>query len=227
MSSSVSGTTGHGPGASEASTRVLVVDDHEVLAESLSLVLDAEPDLSPVGIAPTLARARELLPALTPDVLLLDVRLPDGDGIDFIGEVHGLSPSTRVVVLTASTADHVLVAAIEAGASGYLSKSGSVADVVTAVRAAAADEAVISPEMLIQLPHMRRRQEVAVDGAHRARARGARAGRRGTAERAIATRLHVSVHTVRNHIANLSAKLGAHSKLEALSIAVRSGLVDR
>ena len=208
-------------------TRVLVVDDHEVLAESLSLVLDAEPDLSPVGIAPTLGRARELLPALTPDVLLLDVRLPDGDGIDFIGEVHGLSPVTRTVVLTASTADHVLVAAIEAGALGYLSKSGSVADVVTAVRAAAADEAVISPEMLIRLlPHMRRRQESQSTELTEREREVLELVAEGLQNSAIAERLHVSVHTVRNHIANLSAKLGAHSKLEALSIAVRSGLVE-
>ncbi len=99
-------------------TRVLVVDDHEVLASSLSHVLDAEADLTSVGVAGSLAQARDLIRTTAPDVLLLDHRLPDGDGVGAIGELRALRPSMRVVVLTASAADHVLITAIEAGASG-------------------------------------------------------------------------------------------------------------
>ena len=208
------------------SVRVLIVDDHEVVATSLAHVLDAEPDIVTVGVAGSLARAKDLVTSTAPDVLLLDHRLPDGDGVQSVGMLRGLRPSVAVVILTASAADHVMVQAIEAGVSGFLSKTRSLGEVTSAVRAAAAGEAVISPEMLARLlPRL---------GSN------GRAGRttltdrerevlgllaEGLTNAAIAERLTVSVHTVRNHVANLSAKLGARSKLEALSIAVREGLL--
>jgi two-component system response regulator DevR len=206
--------------------RVLVVDDHEVLASSLAHVLDAEPDMTCVGVAGSLQRARSLLSTASPDVVLLDHRLPDGDGVGAIPELRSIRPSVRIVVLTASAADHVLVAAIEAGASGFLSKTRSLGEVTAAVRAAATGEAVISPEMLARLlPRLGRRDgSQHQDLTEREReVLGLLA--QGLTNAAIAERLVVSVHTVRNHIANLSAKLGAHSKLEALSIAVREGLL--
>ena len=177
--------------------RVLIVDDHEMLGDSLARVLDEEPDMVSVGLAQSLAQARSRVATRAPDVLLLDRRLPDGDGVAAITELRELRPTMSVVVLTASAGDDVLVRAIEAGAAGFVSKTRGLSEVTSAVRAAAAGEAVISPEMLS----------------------------RGLSNAAIAAELHVSVHTVRNHIANLSGKLGAHSKLEALSIAVRRGLV--
>ena len=208
------------------STTVLVVDDHNVLAESLTVALSAEPGLTVVGRAGTLAEARRLVSSTRPDVLLLDVRLPDGDGVAAIPELLAAHPGAKVVVLTASTADHVLISAIEAGACGYLSKTDGLASVVVAVKAAANDEAVISPEMLARLLPRMRRTGGAGSTTLTDRERDVLelvAG--GLQNAAIADQLHVSVHTVRNHIANLSAKLGAHSKLEALSIAIRSGLI--
>jgi DNA-binding NarL/FixJ family response regulator len=130
------------------------------------------------------------------------------------------------VILTASAAEHVLVAAIDAGAAGFVSKTRGLAEVTAAVRAAAAGEAVISPELLARLlPRLQRGQHSAgTDLTEREReVLGLLA--EGLSNAAIADKLTVSVHTVRNHIANLSAKLGAHSKLEALSIAVRDGLL--
>jgi len=205
---------------------VLVVDDHEVLASSLARVLDEEPDLVSVGVAGTLERARAMIATTAPDVVLLDHRLPDGDGVAAISELRALRPSTKVVVLTASAADHVLVAAIEAGASGFVSKTRSLGEVTSAVRAAATGEAVISPELLARLlprlsPSGRPRHQELTEREREVLGLVAD----GLSNAAIAERLVVSVHTVRNHVANLSAKLGAHSKLEALSIAVREGLL--
>jgi DNA-binding NarL/FixJ family response regulator len=162
----------------------------------------------------------------TPDVLLLDRRLPDGDGVSAIPELRAIRPSMDVVVLTAADNDHVLVQAIEAGAAGFVSKTRGLGEVTAAVRAAAAGEAVISPEMLSRLlpkltraagpePELTRREQEVLDMLGQ-----------GLSNAAIAERLTVSVHTVRNHIANLSAKLGAHSKLEVLSIAIRRGLLS-
>ena len=204
---------------------MLVVDDHEVLSGSLALVVDAEADMESVGVARDLAEARRRVAERQPDVILLDRRLPDGDGIEAIAELRALSPDTKVVVLTASDTDQVLVQAIEAGASGFLSKSRGLGEVIGAVRAAAAGEAVISGEMLSRLlPKLTRSGGPTVELTPREQD-VLELLAEGKSNAAIAQSLFVSVHTVRNHVANLSAKLGAHSKLEALSIAVRRGLL--
>jgi DNA-binding NarL/FixJ family response regulator len=210
----------------DAPVRVLIVDDHEVLAASLAHVLDAEPDLMSVGIAGTLERARALVGSTAPDVILLDHRLPDGEGVSAIAQFRALRPSVQIVVLTASASDHVLVAAIEAGASGFVSKSRSLAELTSAVRAAATGEAVISPELLVRLlPRLNRAGATQHNDLTEREREVLGLVADGMSNAAIAERLTVSVHTVRNHVANLSAKLGAHSKLEALSIAVRDGLL--
>jgi DNA-binding NarL/FixJ family response regulator len=206
--------------------RILIVDDHDVFASSLAQVLALEPDLVILGPARTIAEARAMIPTTLPDVVLMDHRLPDGDGVAAIAELHLLRLSAKYVVLTASTADHVLVSAIEAGAAGFLSKSRSLAEVRSAVRAAHSGEAVISPELLARLlPRLNRHREPGtVELTDREReVLALLAG--GLTNSQIAARLVVSVHTVRNHVAHLSAKLGAHSKLEALSIAIRKGLL--
>ena len=208
-----------------APIRVLIADDHDVLATSLATVLGQEDDIVSVGVAGTLAQARTMVVSTAPDVLLLDHRMPDGDGVAAIPELLRLRPALRIAVLTASPGDHLLVQAIEAGACGFVSKTRSLAEVAATVRAAASGESVISPELLARLlPRLQggggpqrqlteREREVLDLVAE------------GLSNAAIAERLVVSVHTVRNHIANLSAKLGAHSKLEALAIAVRQGLL--
>jgi DNA-binding NarL/FixJ family response regulator len=206
--------------------RVLIVDDHEVLASSLAMVLDAEEDITAVGVATTLEQAQGLMTTVQPDVLLLDHRMPDGDGVAAIPKLLSERSSVGVVVLTASSADHVLLAAIEAGASGFLSKTRSLDEVTAAVRAAAAGESVISPELLARLlPRFGRGGPHAVDELTEREREVLGLVAEGLSNAAIAERLVVSVHTVRNHIASLSGKLGAHSKLEALSIAVRRGLL--
>ncbi len=141
-------------------------------------------------------------------------------------DFRAVHPSIGVVVLTASAADHVLLAAIDAGASGFLSKTRSLAEVTAAVRAAAAGESVISPELLARLlPRFGRVKVRSADELTDREREVLALVAEGLSNAAIAERLVVSVHTVRNHIASLSAKLGAHSKLEALSIAVRQGLL--
>ena len=207
-------------------TRVVVLDDHDVLASGLAHVMASESDLDCVGVANTLADGRRLVAEHHPDVLLLDQGLPDGDGVSAIPELLADQPQLRVVVLTANATDAILVRAIENGAAGFVAKNRSLNEVLSAVRAAASGEAVISSELLTRLlPRLTgegvsrhedltdREREVLVLLAD------------GLTNVAIAERLVVSVHTVRNHVANLSSKLGAHSKLEALSIAVREGLL--
>jgi DNA-binding NarL/FixJ family response regulator len=207
--------------------RVLVVDDHQMFAASLAHALGSEPDLLVVGQATSIATTKDLMASSAPDVVLLDHRLPDGDGVGAITDLHRIRPSAQVVVLTATTSDRVLVAAMEAGAAGFIAKTQRLDDVIAGVRAAAQGESVVSAKLLTRLlPRLQRRGG----------ARGAELTEReqeildllarGLSNADIAQQLTISVHTVRNHVANLSAKLGAHSKLEVLAIAVREGLVE-
>ena len=211
----------------EGTIRVLVVDDHQVLADSLVRVLAAEPDIEPVGVAPTLARAMAMVAEHHPDIVLLDHSLPDGEGAAAVRPLLDAQPGLYVVMLTASTSDRVLGAAMEAGAAGFISKSSGLDELVGAVRSAARGDAVVSPQLLGRLLTRMRRdaQGVGHDLTEREREiLGLLA--KGLTNVAISEQLFLSVHTVRNHIANLSAKLGAHSKLETLAIAVREGLVE-
>ncbi len=211
-----------------AVTSVAIIDDHDVLAESLTMVLGAQADLQVVGCAATLAQARTLMAEQRPDVVLLDVALPDGDGIVELPGLLALHPGARVVVLTGSPTDDVLLAAVRAGAAGFLSKAGGVRHVVAAVRSAAADEVVLSPEVLGRLlPLMRGEGAAAGPELSERELEVLGLVAQGLTNVAIAEQLTLSHHTVRNHVASLSRKLGAHSKLEALSIGLRRGLVSR
>jgi DNA-binding NarL/FixJ family response regulator len=218
--------TGPATDAAARPIRVLLVDDHQIFGSSLAFVLDNEPDLRTVGVAGTVADAVSMTASNRPDVVLLDQRLPDGTGVEAIGPLLEANPDVQIVMLTASTSDQVLVSAMEAGASGFIDKSRSLGEVTAAVRSAAAGESLITPRLLARLLPRLRRTEGAGHSDLTERERevlGLLAEGMSNAE--IAARLVVSVHTVRNHVANLSAKLGAHSKLEALAIAVRRGLV--
>ena len=219
-----------GSGSSPQATpeiRVLIVDDHQLFASSLAATLGAESDIVIVGVANDIAGAEGSLASAKPDVVLLDHRLPDGDGVAAVGRLSQRYQPAQFVILTASTAEHVLIAAIEAGVAGFVSKTRSLADLTAAVRAAAAGEAVISPELLARLlPRLRRGGTGTTTKLTQREVEVLQLVARGMSNAAIAAELVVSVHTVRNHVANLSAKLAAHSKLEAVSIGLREGIIS-
>lgn len=218
-------------GAASAGTvkrpvRVLIVDDHEMFSGSVRLALSQEQGLEVVGTAGNLAAARAAVAALRPDVVLLDHRLPDGRGVDAISELKKLNPQSNVVVLTAAADDSVLVAATEAGCAGLLLKTSPLEELVSAVRVAASGEMLVSPALLGRLLGRLHRERDAAESTLTAREREIlEFVALGMTNSAIADRLTISVNTVRNHVQNILAKLGAHSKLEALSIAVRDGIV--
>lgn len=204
---------------------VLIVDDHRMFAQSLQALLGSEPDLLVVGTATTLAAARAVVATEPVDVVLLDLRLPDGSGIDGVRALRSLSPTSRVVVLTAHAADDTLLDAVAAGAAGYLTKDLDATELVAAIHAAASGETLVPPAVLQRLlPRLSAAQPAAAELTAREREILALFVE-GLTNAEIAERLGVSVHTVRNHVQNLLAKLGAHSKLEALAIALRRGLV--
>jgi DNA-binding NarL/FixJ family response regulator len=216
-----------GPASGADDVRLLIVDDHDMFAESLRVALSAEPDLTVVGIAATLAQARSMVVSTAPDVVLLDHRLPDGLGVDSIAELKTLRPDTKIVVLTAVAEDSMLVTATESGCAGFILKTSPLDELVTAVRTAAAGEIMVSSELLARLlnrlHHQHERPAHDLTGRER---EILELIAEGLTNGAIAKRLFISVNTVRNHVQSVLAKLDAHSKLEALSIAIREGLID-
>ncbi len=223
-------TTGPSPPTSAPqegeAIRVLVVDDHHMVAASVAMALEQQPDIEVVGTVGTIAAALAFVASDPPDVLLLDHRLPDGLGVEEIPRLKSLAPSTKIVVVTAASDDSTLVAATEAGCSGFLSKTGKVEELVSAVRAAAAGEVLVSPALLSRLLQRLHRTQRGVGSDLTPRELEVLVLiAEGLGNAAIAERLGVSVNTVRNHVANISAKLSVHSKLEALAVAVREGLL--
>ncbi len=206
--------------------RVVIVEDHQMFAETLKWALDAEDDIAVAGVARTEAEALELVRATSPDVVLMDYRLPDGDGIDAARQIRAIVPGAKVVMLTSATDDKVLRRAIGAGCSGYITKDQRIDELFLAVRAAHSGEALISPEVLSRL--------IARSDADRTQPGFDLTSREtevlrlladGLTNQAIAYRLGIRLATVRNHVQNLISKLHAHSKLEAVATAARLGII--
>lgn len=213
--------------AGAGTTRLLIVDDHDMFAESLRLALSAENGLEIVGTASTLADARRRVAASRPDVVLLDHRLPDGLGVEAIGELKGLHPDVQVVVLTGAADDAMLVRATELGCAGFILKTSPLEELIAAVRTAAAGEIIISRDLLVRLVDRLQERPEPIRTELTAREREIlQLISQGMTNGAIAAALFISVNTVRNHVQSLLAKLDAHSKLEALSIGIREGLID-
>ena len=211
-----------------APIRVLVVDDHAVFCEALANILRLEADIEVVGMGHSVDDAVRSAHALTPDVVLLDVHMGDGSGVDATAAIKTNRPETQVVILTSDEDESVLKAAVQAGVTGYLSKHEPAALVVQAVRSAARGEALIAPYMLARLlkgsqtpqlipntsPLTPRELAVLIELSL------------GHDNATVARNLRMSPNTVRTHVQNILSKLNVHSKLEAVSKAVREGWVE-
>ena len=210
-----------------AAIGVLVVDDHQLFAAGLARLLADEPDITVLGIATSGAQALEMVDRLQPQVVLTDYLMPDQDGVTVTAQIKARNPTIMVVMLTGSADDRTLLSAIEAGCSGFLTKDRAVGEVAAAVRAAAVGESLISPAMLARLlPKLKpSRRSLGADLTEREREiLGLLA--RGWTNRAIGEQLCLSVNTIRNYVQSILSKLDAHSKLEAVSTAVREKIIE-
>ena len=214
------------------SIRVLIVDDHRSFAEALRLAIDMQPDLECVGIPETAGEAIEMATASCPDVVLMDVRLPDVDGIEATRRLKEVCPDASVLVVTAFSDVELLSRAAGAGASGFLPKESSIADFFDAIRAAGVGSMIVDRATLISI----------IDrvGAS-ARAERSTASTevrltprelevltlmgRGIDARGISKQLGIKLSTCRGYQKSIMFKLGAHSQLEAVVSAVQSGIL--
>ena len=213
--------------AVDAPVSVLLVDDHKMFAESLATVLGSDARIDVLGVASSAEAGQRLALQLRPRVALIDHDLPDRTGVALAIDLMAALPDLMTVMLTASTDDRVLLAAIDAGFAGFLTKDRAVAEVVDAVLATARGEALISPAQLeALLPRLSRRERTVGEDLTPRELQLLDHLARGQSNKAIAAELHLSVNTVRNYMQSLLVKLGAHSKLEAVSTAVRAGLID-
>ncbi len=211
--------------------RLLIVDDHPVVRDGLSGIFHGDPDFEVAGEAADGAEAVTLAGVLKPDVILMDLRMPGMDGVTAIAELAKRGTSARVLVLTTYDTDSYVLPAIEAGATGYLLKDAPRAELLRAVRAAAAGQAVLSPAVASRLmsqvrtpgpgtgavgePLSQRELEVLELVAA------------GTTNREIATRLFISEATVKTHLLHIYRKLGVPDRAAAVAAAFNQGLFTR
>ncbi|MDQ0604205.1 two-component system response regulator DevR [Streptomyces canus] len=206
--------------------RVFLLDDHEVVRRGLTDLLDSEPDISVVGDAGTVEHALARGPALRPHVAVLDVRLPDGDGITVCRELRSQMPELACLMLTSFDDEDALLDAIMAGASGYVLKQIRGSDLVSAVRTVASGQSMLDPATTARLMHSLRADPAESPGmspelaslSPRERDILALIGE-GLTNREIGKKLYLSEKTVKNHISRLLAKLGVQRRVQAAVIA--------
>ena len=210
-------------------TRVMLVDDHPLFLDGVRVALSTNAEIEVVGEAHTLTEAYELARQCSPDVVLMDLNLPDGSGVDGTRLLLEAHPGLRVLVITMSADDDAIVAAMRAGARGYVVKGAGRADLVSAVTTVAAGGAVFSPAVAERLgaffsgmaaqpgremfPQLSEREREVLDLMAR-----------GLDNRRIAQALHLSDKTVRNHVSAVLTKLEAADRAEAIARARRAGL---
>ena len=208
---------------------VLVVDDHEVFSEALALLLEQQPDVRLLGAAQDAAGALEICRAEAPDVVLMDIDMPEMDGVEATRRVRELCPEAKVVIVTGLEDPALVATALSAGACGYVPKTRAVEELMDVVQRAAAGELVMPEADLAAVLDELRTGSGASDGRVALRrltpreTEILRALAAGDAIPDIADALGISALTVQSHVKNILAKLGVHSRLEAVTLAWRHG----
>lgn len=211
-------------------TRLLLVDDHASSRQPLAMLLQMELEFSEIRQAGTIEEALPLLPGT--ELAIVDLGLPDGDGATLIRALLRVEPAVRVLVLTSSSDRLDAARALAAGAHGVVNKVADIDEIIAALRAIGTGNSLITAEQAADLIEIDRNDRARLFGS------GARAIRLtpreidvlqaltdGLSDREIAARLQIGTETVRTHLANIYGKLGVDSRLQALAVAVRQGLI--
>jgi DNA-binding NarL/FixJ family response regulator len=204
-------------------TRVFLLDDHEIVRRGLHELLDAEDDLEVVGEAATAEEAIGRIPATRPNVAVLDVRLPDGDGIEVCREIRSRDDTIACLMLTSFADDEAVYAAIMAGAAGYVLKQVRGTDLVDAVRRVARGESLLDPAVTARvLDRLRRRSEPdELAGLTDQEKRLLDLIAQGLTNRQIGEQMYLAEKTIKNYVSNLLTKLGMSRRTEVAAYAAR------
>ena len=205
--------------------RILIADDHAVVRQGLRMFLGLDPDLDVVGEAVDGAEALRLARELKPDVVLMDLLMPEMDGIRATAAIRTELPDVEVVALTSVFDDSSVIGAVRAGAIGYLLKDTQADELCRAIKAAAAGQVQLSPRAAARLMREVRAPESPESLTERETS-VLRLLARGKANKEIARELHIGEQTVKTHVGNILAKLGVQSRTQAALHAVRIGLVS-
>ena len=209
------------PGNTINTIRVLLADDHPVVREGLRGMLAAEPGIDVAGEAGSGDEAVAVARELRPDVILMDLRMPHGDGVSAIERITGDRPGARIVVLTTYDTDADILRAVEAGATGYLLKDTPRAELIRAIRAAARGETVLAPAVAGRLiTRMRGPRPEALSAAQ---TQVLALAARGMTNAEIGRALFVSEATVKTHLVRACAKLGVSGRTAAVTKAIETG----
>lgn len=201
--------------------RVLAADDHPMLREGISAIIDTQLDMKIVGLAENGERAVELYRALRPDITLMDLQMPDINGVEAIMAIRSDYPNARIIVLTTYAGDYRAVSALKAGAVGYLLKSAPRAEILDTIRQVHAGRRRILAEIA---------EEIAMHSDHEnLSARELEVLRlvsQGSANKRIAAEMEIVEDTVKAHLKNIFAKLGVTDRTQAVTVAAKRGIIE-
>ena len=201
--------------------RVLAVDDHPLLRDGIAALIGSEEDMELIGEASNGREAFDLFRKYQPNITLMDLQMPDMNGIDAIGAIRGEFPEARIIVLTTHPGDVQVSRALKAGARAYLMKGELRKELLETIRAVHAGQKRLSPEIAAEIA------EHATDGALTPREIDVlRLVAAGNANKEIGVRLSLTEVTVKSHVRNVLAKLGANDRTHAVTIALKRGIIE-
>lgn len=204
--------------------RVFLLDDHDIVRKGVRALLESEGDIEIVGEASTIADARRLVPELLPRVVVMDTQLPDGSGIDLCRDLRTLSPESRAMVLTSDDTEESIVAAMHAGAVGYVLKQVEAGSLLSAVRTIASGHSLIDPVLarrMINWMEQTSDSPAELAGLTDQQLRILSLLAEGLTNKEIGSRLYLAEKTVKNHVTRILAKLGVQRRTQAALLASR------
>jgi DNA-binding NarL/FixJ family response regulator len=209
----------------QATIRVVVADDHKVVRAGIRELLADEPDIQVVGEARDGREAVELALAQRPDVVVMDINMPELSGVEATRQIRAAAPDVRVLALTAYQDDPYIYGLLDAGASGYILKTAEGQEIVRAVRATAAGQSAIDPAVAPRLIARLTRPVQHVETLTERELEVLRLAARGQTNKQIGAALQISDRTVQNHLANIYAKLAVASRTEAVTVGLQRNLI--
>jgi len=208
---------------------ILLADDHPIVRDGLAAILGTQADFAVVGQASTGAEAVQLATRLTPDVILLDLEMPEMDGVEALRHIRAACPEARIIVFTAFDSDERIVSAVQAGAKGYLLKGAPREELFKAIRVVSEGGSLLQPvvasKLLDHISHQNQFDPLQVEALTEREKDVLKLMAQGRSNKEIAGALTISERTVKFHVSSILGKLGAGNRTEAVTIAAQRGLV--